>query len=299
MLAVADERELATAIVEPETLPARPRLRSRLWLKAQCRECARLASGWLFGVLSLVLGLSMLAALPVIQFLSLGYFLESSARVARSGRIQVGFVGVRKAARVGGITAGIWLSLVPTWLVATQARAAELISPGGKSAIMWRVGLFAVTVLAGAHIGVSCLAGGESGIFFGPSATRSGWCAGFGKGASTPTPATGCGRGGQLARSVLLPTRPGRVFWHALVACHSGCFDRSRGRRAAVSTDRDAAPRDRRAFSAVSSSAICARGQSEGSFLAPGDSRSIPLRRPGRLPFPFSSCYSPRFRYTC
>ena len=38
------------------------------------------AAEWLFGLVSLVLGLSMLAALPLVQFASLGYFLESSAR---------------------------------------------------------------------------------------------------------------------------------------------------------------------------------------------------------------------------
>ncbi len=86
-------------------------------------------------MLSLVLGLSMLAALPVVQFLTLGYFLESSARVAQSGRIRDGFVGVRKAARVGGVTAGIWLSLSRRGSPGSYARSAELINPGGGSAI--------------------------------------------------------------------------------------------------------------------------------------------------------------------
>jgi hypothetical protein len=115
-----------------------------------------------------MLGLSILAALPIIQFLSLGYFLESSARVARSGRIRDGFVGVRKAARVGGITAGIWLSLVPTWLVGIYARSADLINPGGPSVILWRIGLIAVTALAAAHIAISCLRGGRIRHFLWP-----------------------------------------------------------------------------------------------------------------------------------
>ena len=68
---------------------------------------------WLFGLASLLVGLSTLAALPILQFLSLGYLLESSARVARSGRLRDGFVGVRRAARVGGIAAGLWLATVP------------------------------------------------------------------------------------------------------------------------------------------------------------------------------------------
>ena len=99
------------------------------------------AAEWLFGLASLLVGLSTLAALPLVQFLSLGYLLESSARVARSGRLRDGFIGVRRAARVGGIAAGIWLATVPAWLVGTVARSAELIDPGGRAARGWRAGL--------------------------------------------------------------------------------------------------------------------------------------------------------------
>src|SRR5262245_23406215 len=50
---------------------------------------------WLFGAAVLMVGLAVLAALPVLQFLSLGYLLEAGARVARSGRLRDGFIGVR------------------------------------------------------------------------------------------------------------------------------------------------------------------------------------------------------------
>ena len=169
MLVADDEQVFIGELDEPEALPSRPKLRTRLW-----RLIGRLGRGiaslfeWLFGVLSLVLGLSILAALPVVQFLSLGYFLESSARVARSGRIRHGFVGVRKAARVGGVTAGIWLSLVPTWFAGAYARSAELISPGGRTAVFWRGAFVAVTLLAMLHIAVSCLRGGRIRYFLWP-----------------------------------------------------------------------------------------------------------------------------------
>jgi hypothetical protein len=123
---------------------------------------------WLFGVFSLVLGLSMLAALPLFQFLSLGYLLESSARVARSGRLRDGLIGVRMAARVGVLAAGIWLSLIPTWLVGSLARSAELIDPGGPIAHRWRLGLVVVTVLSLSHIAIACVRGGRAGQFLWP-----------------------------------------------------------------------------------------------------------------------------------
>src|SRR5262249_23715279 len=68
---------------------------------------------WLFGVAALVVGLAVLATLPILQFLSLGYLLESAGRIARERRLASGFVGVRKAARVAGLVLGAWLALLP------------------------------------------------------------------------------------------------------------------------------------------------------------------------------------------
>ncbi len=169
MLVVDEEREFVAILAEIEVEPARPRARTRLWrlVRKAARGIASLCE-WLFGLLSLVLGLSILAALPIVQFLSLGYFLESSARVARSGRLRDGFVGVRRAARVGGFTAGIWLCLVPTWLVDSYARSAELINPGGHIARNWRFGLVTVTVIMLLHISVSCARGARLRHFLWP-----------------------------------------------------------------------------------------------------------------------------------
>src|SRR5262245_39482409 len=58
---------------------------------------------FVFGLVALVVGLAVLAAIPVLQFLSLGYLLEAGGRVARSGRLRDGWIGVRTAARLGGV----------------------------------------------------------------------------------------------------------------------------------------------------------------------------------------------------
>jgi hypothetical protein len=120
-----------------------------------------LGTQWLFGLLSVLMGLSMLAALPVVQVLSLGYMLESSARVAKTGRLRDGLIGVRRAARAGVVAAGIWLALVPAWLVGSMADSARLIDPGGAVARNWRVALVLVTVLTLSHIACACARGGE------------------------------------------------------------------------------------------------------------------------------------------
>ena len=68
---------------------------------------------WLFGVASVIMGLALLATIPLVQLLTLGYFLEVSRRVATSGRWRDGCVGIDKAARVGSIVLGTWLLLWP------------------------------------------------------------------------------------------------------------------------------------------------------------------------------------------
>jgi hypothetical protein len=126
------------------------------------------ATEWAFGALALGLGLALLAATPVAQFLSLGYLLEAEGRVARSGRFRDGLVGVRRAARVGSMVLGAWLWLLPARLVASLARTAELIDPGGPIARRWRVGLIALIVLTVLHIAIACARGGRLRDFLWP-----------------------------------------------------------------------------------------------------------------------------------
>jgi hypothetical protein len=164
--------EVADEPVETESSIRRESRRRRLG-----RFAGKLARGvgWLaegvFGLVSLVLGLSILAALPVAQFLSLGYFLESSARVARSGRLRDGLIGVRPAARVGGLVTGAVSSLFPLWLAGSLAHSAELIDPGGPVARGWRIALLVVTWLTLLHIVTALARGGRLRHFFWPFGT--------------------------------------------------------------------------------------------------------------------------------
>jgi hypothetical protein len=165
------------AVLEPvreriERSPGVPTLsRGRSGLGRVVRKVARgIASGseWLFGLFGLVVGLSILAALPIAQLLSLGYFLESSARVARSGRLRDGLIGVRRAARVGGVLVGGVLAMTPMWFIGSYAHSAELIDPGGIGAQRWRIALVAVTVLTAVHLLTACARGGRLRHFLWP-----------------------------------------------------------------------------------------------------------------------------------
>ena len=173
VLVEAEPQVCTTTLAEPansaEPVVAAQRGRFRL-RKIAGRLGRGVASSaeWSFGLVSLVLGLSMLAALPVIQFLSLGYFLESSARVARTGRLRDGLIGVRVAARIGRLAAAVWLALVPAWFAGSYARSAELIDPGGPAARNLRIVQVVVTLVSLLYIAVSCARGARLRHFLWP-----------------------------------------------------------------------------------------------------------------------------------
>src|SRR5262249_37124641 len=126
------------------------------------------ACEWLFGAASLTVGLAFLAAIPVAQFLTLGYLLEAAGRVGRSGRLRDGFPGVRLAARVGSIVLGVWLTLLPLRVLADLRASAELVDPGGPVTRLWRLGLTALTVTLVLPVLIACLRGGKLRHFFWP-----------------------------------------------------------------------------------------------------------------------------------
>src|SRR5262245_46449223 len=102
---------LATLEAERAIDPASSVLHGPLWRRAL--DTLSGAGEWIFGTLALIVGLSVLATIPVVQLLSLGYLLEASGRVARSGQLGAGCVGVRTAARLGRIALGIFLLMLP------------------------------------------------------------------------------------------------------------------------------------------------------------------------------------------
>lgn len=123
---------------------------------------------WPFGAACLIVGLAVLAAIPIVQFLSLGYLLEVSGRVARTARLREGFVGVHKAARAGSVVMGAWLCLLPVQLVSSIWYKAYLIAPDSDVTAGWRVAQIVVTILAVAHIVAACYCGGRLRHFFWP-----------------------------------------------------------------------------------------------------------------------------------
>ena len=123
---------------------------------------------WCFGVVALFVGLSVLAAVPLGQFLALGYLLEASGRVARSGRVRDGFIGVRTAARFGGAALALGLMWLPLYVLSLEAEAARIIDPRGRIARGWEVALTLLALAFALHAAGALLGGGRVRHFLNP-----------------------------------------------------------------------------------------------------------------------------------
>ena len=123
---------------------------------------------WLFGLASLLACLAVLAAIPIVNFFSLGYLLEASGRVARSSRVRDGFIDISKFARIGSLVAGTWLCLLLPRHIASLATDAWLINPEGFGARAWRISQVACTVLVIGHVLLAWYSGGRLRHFFWP-----------------------------------------------------------------------------------------------------------------------------------
>jgi len=123
---------------------------------------------WLFGVVCVLVALAVMASIPVVQLFSLGYLLEASGRVSRSGKLRQGFIGIRPAARAGSLLLGTWVVFLPAQFAAGMWESAKIIDPSSGVAAGWRIGLFLITGLVIAHILLAWYCGGKLRHFFWP-----------------------------------------------------------------------------------------------------------------------------------
>ncbi|MEQ1862018.1 MAG: hypothetical protein ABMA13_19030 [Chthoniobacteraceae bacterium] len=130
------------------------------------------ALDWLFGFAAVIAALAACSVIPVLNFLSLGYLLNVSGTVARTGRLRDAFIGVRKASVLGSMVAGIWLVLWPARILSGFWRDAEIIAPGGPTAAGLRVAVIVVALLTFLHIGWACVRGGRLVHFLWPAPLR-------------------------------------------------------------------------------------------------------------------------------
>ncbi|MFN0196889.1 MAG: hypothetical protein ACKVT0_09085, partial [Planctomycetaceae bacterium] len=128
--------------------------------------------GWLirtaFGIASLMLVLAVIAAIPVLNILVLGYLLNVMGKTARTGQFRTAFPLLNLAPRLGSIALGIWICVFPLRLLAIAAADAHLIDPGSTSDLMLHRLVNGGVVLMIVHICLALARGGSLSCFFRP-----------------------------------------------------------------------------------------------------------------------------------
>jgi hypothetical protein len=151
-----------------ESSPAVPANPARVgWIRRMVRGVAGLVRT-IWGIVSLIVLLACIAAIPVVNFLALGYLLEVEGRVARSGRLRDAFPLLPLAPRLGSLVLGVWLWLVPLRLLSHLMGDIHLIQPGSRADALGHVALLVAAGLVGVHLLLAVARGGALSCFFRP-----------------------------------------------------------------------------------------------------------------------------------
>lgn len=183
---LAPESPSFRAASEPELLPIEDLLAEQTYFSFEslppCPHPLKKpfhAAYWLFelafGVVSLFALLAFLAAIPIVNFLALGYLLEAEGRVARTGKLRYAMPLLPLAPKLGGIAFGTWCWWWVVRLVSDAASDAALIAPGSGVAIGWRIFLTALTVFVSIHLVLAIARGGRLRLFFWPTPLNGLW----------------------------------------------------------------------------------------------------------------------------
>jgi hypothetical protein len=121
-----------------------------------------------FGIFSLIVLLALLAAIPIVNFLVLGYLLEAEGALARGGRLRRAFPLLSIAPRLGSIVLGIWLWLLPLRFLSNVAADARLIDPTSRSTRRLDFLVTTLSVAIAVHLCLALARGGSIGCFLRP-----------------------------------------------------------------------------------------------------------------------------------
>jgi hypothetical protein len=161
---VADEPVLAQIVSDQES--PRP-----AWYRRILKAVAAVFS-WLFGFAAMIVGLAVLATIPILQFLSLGYLLEASGRIARTGRLRDGFIGIDQFGRLGSIVLGTSLALLPVWFISSLTYSSLLLNGRSRETRLWGVFLTLATIATICHVLWAWFRGGRLLHFIWPAPVR-------------------------------------------------------------------------------------------------------------------------------
>ena len=127
---------------------------------------------WIFGSFALIFCLAVLASLPLLNLLSLGFLLHVTGQVAGSGRLLQGLTAIRKAAAVGRLILFTWLLLWPLRFFSDMIDSAYLIDSESNLSRYGPFLLFFLTFFTTAHLLWAVVRGSRMRHFIWPAPVR-------------------------------------------------------------------------------------------------------------------------------
>lgn len=121
-----------------------------------------------FGFFAWLLGMAILATIPVLQIASLGYLLGISVRVAQTGTISAGFRGIRGTAAIGRAATGLLILLIPAAIIRHLRTSARLLEAPEATSMLGFV-LLVYLAFAMVHWYWACLRGARIYHFLWPA----------------------------------------------------------------------------------------------------------------------------------
>lgn len=123
---------------------------------------------WVGGMFGVGFLLAWLATVPILQLMTLGYFVEVTRRVIRTGRLRDGFIGADHGWSICKWMFGLSMTWLPLMAVSRMRYDAWLIAPNSDvyaSWLVWEYIVFGLTVVHWVGVG---LTGGQLRHFFWP-----------------------------------------------------------------------------------------------------------------------------------
>lgn len=105
--------------------------------------------------------IAIAAAIPLLQFASLGYLLLAGARTADRQPLRSCLPGFRRAGKIGRFGLVAVLLYLPVLLMIDLAYSAELMQPGSASALVWRTAAVAVSIVWLVNVAWGAFRGGN------------------------------------------------------------------------------------------------------------------------------------------
>lgn len=139
----------------------------RSWLSLPWRIVA-----CVYRIVCLSILLAIAASIPILQWASLGYLLESASRMAKGRRWREVVPGLELAGKMGWSAIAILITWLPAWLIAQFAYQAELIEPGSNIAWNWRIAAIMVGFAWTVHAVWAMIRGGRWRDFLWPAPKR-------------------------------------------------------------------------------------------------------------------------------